>query len=694
VATYAGSLYIADTNNGRVRKVDFGTGLVNTVVGCSVSGGGDGGPATSAGLHMPQSVALDSFGNIYVAESSCVRKVVQSTGLISTYAGNPNIGNFGGDGGPATAALLNLPVSLALDGGGNLYIVDSENGLVRRVDSSTGLISTAAGMVWATDFSGDGGPATAASLNYAYGVAVDSGGNIYIGDTQNNRVRKVASSTGVINTVVGGYPGDGGPATNVQLYNPCGVVLDNAGNCYIADSGNNRVRKLITSTGVIYTVAGNGEGGYSGDGGPATAARLSSPVGVLWDGSGNLYIASKWSGLIRAVDLNTGLIRTVAGGGAWGPSDGGPATAAHLGWPWGLALDSGGNLYFSDNLENQVRRVSASTGIITTVAGITNWPPTFSGDGGPATAADIYMPEGIAVDNGGILYIADSVNCRIRNVDLNTGVIGTMAGNGIWGSSGDGGPATSAKLLSPAGVTLDGFGNLYIADSGNARIRKVNLSTGVISSVDGNGIPGFGGDGGPATSAQLNAPAGLALDNNLNLLIADTGNNRVREVYACGYMPTATRTYSPTFSSTPSPSVTSTPSSTRTSTPVLSPTPTVTNTCSFSSTPTRTISATVTPTRSFSAPEKGTSFIFPSPARGDTASVAYFMANAGQVKIMFYNEAGELVDKVEDSKPAGPQTSAVTVRDFAPGVYYYVIHLTYGLGDSENQKPQKFVVIH
>ena len=474
-------------------------------------------PGTSASLGAPQGVATDSTGNLFFANQNAVLRLDATTGLLTLVAGNGTTG-FSGDNGPATSAQLNHPIGVAVDSAGNLYIADANNNRIRKV--SNGVISTAAGN-GTQGFSGDNGPATSAQLNSPNGVAVDSAANLYIADTGNYRVRKV--SNGAITTVAGGGSplGDNGPATGGWLGLPSGVAVDSAGNLYITDLDNNRVRKV--SNGVITTVAGNGTYGFSGDNGPATSAQLYGPEGVAVDNAGNLYIADTYNERIRKV--SNGVITTVAGNGVCCgfSGDNGLATRAQLNGPWGAAVDSAGNLYIADYSNNRIRKVV--NGVITTVAG--DGTCCFSGDNGPATSAQLYDPEGAAVDSAGNLYIADSLNYRIRKVV--NGVITTVAGNGTPGFGGDNGPATSARLNQPHGVAVDSAGNLYIADTGNNRIRKV--TNGAITTVAGNGVCcGFSGDNGPAASAQLNSPNGVAVDSAGNLYIADTGDHRIRKV--------------------------------------------------------------------------------------------------------------------------------------------------------------------
>lgn len=362
-----------------------------------------------------------------------------------------------------------------------------------------GIISTIAGNGNGV-FTGDGGPATAAALQSPTGLAVDTAGNLYIADFGNLRIRRVAPN-GVIHTYAGngtiGFSGDGGPAVNAQLFviisTHEGLAVDPAGNLYIADAGNARIRK-VSPAGIISTYAGMGPALFGGDGGPANMAGLSLPGGVALDGAVNLFISDQSNGRIRKV-TPAGVISTVAGTGAPAYSgDGGPATSAGIAFPVSVAADPAGNVYFADLSSHRIRKVDLA-GVVTTVVG--NGTPGFGGDGGAATAAQILSPKGIAVDGAGNLYFADTGNDRVRRVDAN-GVITTVAGTGLPGFSGDGGPATSARLSSPRDVKVDAQGNIYIADAGNNRIRK-------ISAGGGGGGSGGGGAGLPVITRVGNA---------------------------------------------------------------------------------------------------------------------------------------------------------------------------------------------
>ena len=339
----------------------------------------------------------------------------------------------------------------------------------------------------------------------------------------------------VINTVVGGstgtlnlygFSGDGGPANAAQLAGPVGLAFDGHGNLYIADQFNNRVRE-VTTDGNINTFAGVGTAGFAGDAGQATSADLNAPLSVAVDSSGNVYISDTVNDVIRKVTTD-GKINTVAGNYSLGFSfggDNGAPTSAVFNHPGPIALDSAGNLYIVDTANNRIRKVTWSANVIKTIAG-NNGAGGYSGDGGLATLASLNGPSGLALDGAGNVYIADSNNNVIRRIDASTGKISTVVGNGQSGFSGDGGPALNASLHSPRGLAFDSAGNLYIVDYLNFRIRM--LSNGTITTIAGNGQQGFGGDGGLATSAPLSFPSALIVDASGNIYVSDTQNNAIR----------------------------------------------------------------------------------------------------------------------------------------------------------------------
>ena len=335
-----------------------------------------------------------------------------------------------------------------------------------------GLISTVAGNSTSFFFAGDGGPATSAALFLPFGVAFDGAGNFYIADTYNNRVRVVNAQTGLISTVAGNgvssFSGDGGLAVDASLDNPSSVQVDAAGDIYISDTMNNRIRVVNASTGIISTVAGNGTKAYLGDGGLATDASLSGPNGIAFDATGNLYIADTGDNVIRFVSIATGLITTVAGNGtAAYTGNGGLAVAATLNNPWAVAVSTTGGFYIADQKNHSIRKVDA-TGIITTIAG--NGNAGNSGDGGPASASRLTLPAGVAIDVAGNIYISDTGNNRVHKINPVTNIINIAAGSG---GNPDQYPATAAALYGPYALALDGQGSLFIADAGHNRIRKV-----------------------------------------------------------------------------------------------------------------------------------------------------------------------------------------------------------------------------
>ena len=344
-----------------------------------------------------------------------------------------------------------------------------------------------------------------------------------------------ASASSIINTVAGNgtgcYSGDGGPATSAELQNPAYAAFDASGNMFISDSGNNVIRK-VTPSGIISTYAGNGTSGYSGDGGAATSAELHTPEGLAVDAAGDLFIADSQNNRIREVNTS-GMISTFAGNGTYGyTGDGGPATNAEMRYPQDVKVNTSGDVFVVDYDNNVIREVS-TTGIISTVAG--NGSAGYSGDGGPATSAQLASPQGIAFDPSGDMFIADYGNNVIREVSL-SGVISTFAGNGTYAYSGDGGPATSAAIASPEGIAFDTHGDLFIADYGNSVIREVTPN-GIISTFAGNHTYTYTGDGGPAGLAGIDSPYDVAVSPSGNIAITDNGNEVVREVSATSSVP-------------------------------------------------------------------------------------------------------------------------------------------------------------
>ncbi len=613
VLDQAGNLLIADSGNNRILKV-VPDGTLVTVAGNGIAGfSGDGGAAVSAALNRPNGVAVDTAGNVFVADTDNARiRVITPDGTIRTVAGNGSY-QSAGDGGLAVNASLIQPLALAVDRSGNIYIADASPRLdgswIRKV-TPAGIINTLAGN-GTQGFSGDGGPANQAALNFPTSVTVDSAGNVYIADHFNFRVRKVTPA-GIITTVAGtqaglypygvavdsadnlyistayqiymraadgtlhlvagtggsGYSGDGAAASQALLNSPNGMAIDASGNLYVADAGNEVIRR-VTKAGTISTVAGNRQFSFSGDGGPATSAALNFPGSVALDATGNLAIGDDNNDRIRKVGVaQVPKITTFAGNGirSYG-GDGGPANLAPLNLIYsGVAFDTAGNLYISDFNNGRLRKVTpqgiinsvdtggvyptavavdrfsnlyvsdSSTvqkitpgGIRTTIAG--NGTPGYCGDGGAATSACLNQPSGLAVDAEGSVYIADQFNNRVRKVDP-AGIITTVAGRGNEGFTGDGGPATAATVTLPIGIAVDASGNLYIADYNFGHVREVSTD-GVITTIAGRGGNAqFSGDGGPAINASVGNPRGIAVDSAGNIYIADSSQNRIREILA------------------------------------------------------------------------------------------------------------------------------------------------------------------
>lgn len=564
--------YVYFSNGSSVSRMDR-NGIATLLAGTGRPGfAGDGGAAANAQLNTPANIAIDGSGNTFIADAGNHRiRRITVDGIIATVVGSGSVG-YSGDGGSATNAQLTNPESVTFDASGNLFFVDVYNGCVRKV-SPNGIITTVAG-TGTLGYSGDGGPALKAQLSQSFAVVVDGAGDLFIADTYNQRIRKVSPS-GVITTVAGdgtaGYSGDGGPAANAQLNYPWGLALDGSGDLFVADSSNNRVR-MISPNGNISTVAGTGTAGFFGDGSPAIGAELNRPAWVAVDNSANLFIADFNNKRIRQVSVS-GTITTAAGNGASVfTGDQWPTTSAQFGSVLGIAVDGAENIFVADHDNNRVRKISTS-GVITTVAG--NGTPGFSGDGGLATSAQLSGPRGVAVDGAGNLFIADSANARIREVST-AGVISTVAGGGNASFLNTvGNPATGMSLRIPSGVAADGAGNIYVADSstnitwGISASRDVSWLVQIVGSLAGiavdrpgniyasaadsnssyiaqilppsgysfvagkpHGLTGFYGDGGPAVSAELNFPEGVATDSAGNLLIADTDNNRIRKVSA------------------------------------------------------------------------------------------------------------------------------------------------------------------
>jgi uncharacterized protein (TIGR03437 family) len=546
------------------------TYLVQAVAGNG--GNGDGGMAVSAQIGAIQGIAYDSDGGVYLSDTDHHRvRHVSTAGVIRTVAGTGTAG-FAGDGGRAASAKLNTPYGLAVSADGSLYIADLGNGRVRRV-SPNGLISTVAG-TGARAVSADGIPATAAALLSPRNVLADRAGNLYISEFEGHRIRRVSAS-GLISTVAGtgaaGFSGDGAAASEAQLAYPAGLAMGPDGSLYVADSGNQRVRRFLVGgsiatavgasqtlltpsavavdgAGQIYVadatsvvhellaagdwvvVAGTGTAGFSGDGAAATSARLSNVHDVAWSSTAGLYLAD--GARLRRVNLLGG-IETLAGDNYTSAiGDDGAAGDAYLLAPRSVALDNSGSLLIADTGLNRVRMVS-STGTILTLAGT---GATGLDRNSAATDSPLTAPAAAATRADGVITIADTGNHTIRSIGSD-GLLAVLAGTGVAGAGKTGQVPVLTALRSPAGVCPRGVSDTVVADTGNNRLLLVPVS-GPASSVAGTGTAGYTGDGFSAAQATLNQPTACATGSDGSLYIADTGNHAVRKVSAAGLIST------------------------------------------------------------------------------------------------------------------------------------------------------------
>ena len=552
-----GHLYLSDLGNRSVRRIDAQTGEITRVAGNGQVGrGGDGGLAVDAELDCTCGVAVDAEGNVFLADEwACtIRRIDAQTGIIETWAGltarhypseqgasRPSAGpglsllGYHGDGGPARTAAFHHPEHLAFDSDGHLFVCDNSNDRIRRIDASTGVISTVLGTGQRAS-NGDGGPADQASTLMPDALCLDAHDNLYVGEKYGFRVRKVAAQTRIVTTLVGtGVPGFGeeGLPGSETTCNSCeaGIWADSDGTVLWSDCSG-RLRRYDGQSRIVTTVLG-GTGVHDGE--PAEQGFLCGPGGLAMGPGDQLYVADVWNQRIRGIDLQSGLIRTVAGTGAraYG-GDNGLATAAHLGNPHDVSVDRQGRLCIADTRHGHVRYVD-SDGIIRSLVGAAfQWD---KGDGGPANSACLVHVLSVAHDAQDHLYLGDAGAGRIRRVDARTGVIETIAGCGRVGYQGDGGPADRAQIGHPAALAFDRAGQLYFADSKYHVLRKIDRS-GRIETIAGTGQPGFSPDGTSARTAQIHTPFGLAVAADGRVYFADSYNHRVRRITVSGQLET------------------------------------------------------------------------------------------------------------------------------------------------------------
>ena len=448
---------------------------------------------------------MDVSGNLFIADTNnrAIREVV--SGTINTIAGNGRLGCTG-DGSAATAAAIGNPRDV-LVGNGTLYISNGGCDHIRAVTLSSGIITTFAGTNLGYD--GEGNPPLSAKFSTPTGLGLDPSGNLLVVDSGNNRVRQITSTA--VNTIAGGYTGDGGPSMHSALNDPQNIVFDKHSNMFIVEGNGNRVRK-VSAAGTITTFAGTGVTGSSGNGGLATAATLNNPLGVAVDGNANVYIADNGNNIIRVVN-KTGTISIFA-------------QNARFSYLASLAIDSHNNVYAADQNACVIWKITPAA-LVSVIAGELNHCG-YNSDGGPAASALLNAPYGVALDSSGNLFIGDTSNNRVRRVNT-AGIISTVAGNGTCGYTGDGGSATAAEICTPLGVKVDPAGNFYIADWRNAVFRVVK--SGIITTFAGTGKTGFNNNGELAIKANIDGPAAIAIKPTVNTpFLVDDQQYRVRYV--------------------------------------------------------------------------------------------------------------------------------------------------------------------
>jgi sugar lactone lactonase YvrE len=511
-----GNLLIADTGNDEIRKVSP-QGIITKVAGTgNPAYDGDNGTIATAAFSSPTGLVVDHLGNIYVADSGNQRvRLLATTGITSVIAGNGTRGAFG-DGRQANTAELNNPGALLFDSAGNLYIADIGNDRVRRI-TSNGVIANYAGS-GTVGAGGDGGYAVAANLNLQ-AIAMDPQNNLIIADGGNYRVRFVAASNQFISTIGG---------NGLVSYNPTNLLYI-GGQVLFSDSTANRIRQFNLAAGAssIGIFAGSGQETFDAADDTAVTTRLNGPRGLAQDAKGNVYFADNKNQVVREVTPQGALVTLAGNATNLDTGDGGLATAAQLSGPIDVAVNATGSVYILEEAGNRIRVITPN-GNINTFAGI-GVPGVPSSPTGTGISQPVNNPQGMTIDSNGVLYVADTGNNIIRKYTTD-GNVATVVGTTASGYTGDGGPALSATLRNPTGVTIDTFGNIFIADTRNNVIREVGAD-GIISTVAGNGTGGYNGDGSPATSFELNQPSAVAVGPSCSLLVADVGNQRIRQVF-------------------------------------------------------------------------------------------------------------------------------------------------------------------
>jgi len=537
------NIYLA--KGSTIYHIDPLTNQLVRIAGQGVGYDGDNGPALNAKFQNITYIFTDGSLDLYVADNHRIRKITMSTGIVTTIAGGTLL-NDGGDNGPASLASFSDIKSAAFSRDGHAFILTSSF-RVRKIDGATGIITTVAGTGIAGP-SGDGGLATAAKLSsQVQSIAVDFDGNLFISDY--SKLRKVDAVTGIINTVAGSAfaesAGDGGPATSATFSLIRAISTFRDGTIYLEDFGSNTIRRIDKTTGIITRWAGSGSGSVSGIGGPKDSAQLHRPEYITTDKFNNLYISDAANRKIYKIDAVTKNITTIAGTGGLAPGgadDGMPAVSARIGSPFGIAVDPASNVYFVDN-NQYIRKIDGTTGILTTIAGQGTY--SFSGDGGPAVLAEFNTVDDIAVDNAGNILIADIENHRIRKIDIATGNISTIAGTGVAGYSDTDSIAINASLFYPIKITTDKSNNIFFNEAGSYVVRRIDALTGHITTVAGVNTVGLADVyDGPSNTVAIGPLTGLAVDTSGNLYLALASTSVVRRVDAgTGFMTRLTGDY-------------------------------------------------------------------------------------------------------------------------------------------------------
>ncbi len=529
----AGNIYVADMDNHTIRKVTP-AGVVTTVAGAAGISGSADGTAGAARFYRPTGVALDSTAtNLYIADSNnTIRKLVVASGVVTTLAGKAD--SSGSTDGTGAAARFDGPEGIAVSSSGNLYVADSGN-TIRKVVIATGVVSTIAGTA---GFSGNtDGVGAAARFNEPKGVVLDSAGTtLYIADQDNNSIRKLVLASATVSRLAGSATGISGSADgsadNARFASPTGIGLDSSGNIFVADTDNNTIRK-VTSTGTVTTLAGASLPDGSGQGtadGTGTAARFNTPIGITVNASGTLAVADRDNQTIRTINTTTAVVTTLAGSPPAFAATNAAGSGARFKSPFGLALDTAGNVYVADELNHLIRKVS-SAGVVTTLAGTSGVAGSTNATG---TAAKFFGPNGVAVDIFGNVYVADTYNHLIRKITA-AGAVTTLAGSVGTAGSVDG-TGVAAQFNHPGGLAVDGSGNVYVADSDNQTIRKITAG-GVVTTLAGR-AGSVGNSDGVAAGARFTLPVGIAVDGNGNLYIGDEDGHTIRKLTPGGIVST------------------------------------------------------------------------------------------------------------------------------------------------------------